>query len=55
MLVVVFVVTALLVVWVGLVHRVLVTRPRRELDRYLCWLLENTAGPLSVAPPYRWR
>jgi len=52
---VVLAVTALLAVWAGLVHRVLITRTRRELDRYLCWLLENTAGPLTIAPPYRWR
>ena len=46
----------LLVVAAGLVREVLVLRAgRREIDRYLRWLLEDAAGPVSVAPQPLWR
>jgi hypothetical protein len=49
-------VATLFVVAAGLFRQVLVTRAaRRELDRYLQWLLECAAGPVSVALPYPWR
>ena len=44
------------VVSTALCRQVLLLRAmRRELDGYLRWLLEETAGPVSVAPPPRWR
>ena len=48
-------ITTLLVVGVALCRHVLVQRAiRRDLDRYLRWLLNETAGPVTVAQPQRW-
>jgi hypothetical protein len=48
-------VTTLLVVGVALCRRVLVQRAiRRDLNRYLRWLLDETAGPVDVRQPQRW-
>ena len=47
--------TTLLVVGAALCRHVAGVRAtRRELDRYLRWLLDETAGPVSVAQPRRW-
>lgn len=48
-------VSILLVVVVALCQEVLAIRAiRRELDSYLRWLLEDAAGPVSVARPESW-
>ena len=49
-------VVTLLLVSAALCRHVLVLRAvRRELDGYLRWLLEDAAGPVSVAQPFLWR
>jgi hypothetical protein len=53
--VVLLAVTVLVVVTTALCREVLVLRSwRRDLDRYLRWLMEDATGPLSLARPPRW-
>ena len=48
-------ITTVLVVGVSLCRHVLVQRAiRRDLNRYLRWLLDETAGPVNVRQPQRW-
>lgn len=55
LLVVLLAVTTLVVVAAGLCCEVLALRARRDVERYLQWLLEHATGPVSLAPPNRWR
>ena len=49
-------VIVLLAVAIGLVREFRAARmARRELDSYLRWLLQESAGPIRVAGPHPWR
>ena len=56
LLVVLLAFTTLIVVAAALCREVVVlrSRKRRDLDRYLQWLLEDACGPIGLSRPLRW-